>query len=172
MQMTPLPPQDRNSIEGHVLIQRPLGEVFDFYRDFRNLPRFLGDVMAVELKGPTTSRWTIEGPFGIRAHWTVEVTEERENELIRYETTGLPGLRASWEIQFAPGPETAWTDVHEVLNAPLGRIGRAAFALIGKYPAEEVTANLNRLKQLMETGKVSDTSYAVEGKFASPSTAN
>ena len=166
MQMTPLPPQDRNTIEASVQIQRPIGEVFDFYRDFRNLPSFLGDVMAVEPKGPTTYRWTIEGPFGIRAHWTIEVTEERENELIRYESFGLPGLRAIWEIDFAPGVDAGWTDVREELTAPLGRFGRAAFALIGKNPAEEVPANLHRLKQVMETGKVTDTSYAVEGKFS------
>jgi len=31
---------------------------------------------------------------------------------------------------------------------------------------EEVTSNLHRLKELMETGKVADTSDAVPGKFA------
>ena len=38
-------------------------------------------------------------------------------------------------------------------------------ALVGKYPAQEVTANLHRFKQLMETGKVTDTTHAVSGKF-------
>jgi uncharacterized membrane protein len=52
------------------------------------------------------------------------------------------------------------------MKAPLGRLGRAALALIGKFPAEEVSANLRRFKELMETGKVTDTSYSVAGKFA------
>jgi len=43
---------------------------------------------------------------------------------------------------------------------------RAALALIGKYPAKEVSANLHRFKELLETGGVTDTSYAVAGKFA------
>ena len=51
-------------------------------------------------------------------------------------------------------------------KASLGRLGRAALALIGKFPAEEVTANLHRLKEIIETGKVTDTSYAVAGKFS------
>jgi len=51
------------------------------------------------------------------------------------------------------------------MKAPLGQFGRAALALIGKFPAQEVTANLRRLKQLLETGHISDTSYAVRGKF-------
>src|SRR5215468_5539090 len=37
-----------------VTIQCSVGEVFRFYRDFKNLPSFLGDVMAIE-HGPATS---------------------------------------------------------------------------------------------------------------------
>jgi uncharacterized membrane protein len=156
---------DKNTIEARVTIERPIEDVFGFYRDFRNLPSFLGDVMAIEPTGPATSRWTIEGPFGIQAHWTMEVTEERTNELIRYETVTSPTTRTYWEIYFSPGPRPGETVVREVMKAPLGRLGRAALALIGKYPAEEVRANLHRLKQIMETGKVTDTSHSVAGKF-------
>jgi uncharacterized membrane protein len=46
--------------------------------------------MDIEQIGPATSRWTIQGPLGIRAHWTIRVTEERTNELIRYETVAYP----------------------------------------------------------------------------------
>jgi hypothetical protein len=52
------------------------------------------------------------------------------------------------------------------MKAPLGRVGRAALALIGKFPAEEVSSNLYRLKEVMETGRVTDTNYSVPGKFA------
>src|SRR4051794_13898785 len=152
-------------IEASVVIRKPREEVFGFYRDFRNLPRFLGDVMAVEQVNPTASRWTIQGPLGVRIAWTVRVTEERTNELIRYETVSLPLLTTHWEIYFAPGPRTGETEVREVMKAPLGGLGRAMLAVIRKFPDKEVAANLNRLKQLMETGRVTDTSYAVAGKF-------
>jgi uncharacterized membrane protein len=165
MQRTSLAPLGENTIEASVTIRRAVAEVFGFYRDFANLPSFLGDVRAIEQIGPATSRWTIQGPLGIRVNWTIKVTEERTNELIRYETVTSPGLRTHWEIYFAPGPEAGETEVREVMKAPLGRLGRAALALIGKFPAEEVTANLHRLKQVMETGKVTDTSYSVRGKF-------
>jgi uncharacterized membrane protein len=166
MQTTSLPPPDENAIEASVTIHRPVEEVFRFYRDFKNLPSFLGDVMAIEQIGPVISRWTIQGPLGIRANWTIKVTEERTNELIRYETVTSPGLRTYWEIHFAPGSDAGETKVREVMKAPLGRLGRAALALIGKFPAEEVPSNLRRLKEVMETGIVTDTSYSVAGKFA------
>lgn len=158
-------PQDGNAIQGCVVIQRSVQEVFGYYQDFGNLPNFLGDVMAVQQINPTTSRWTIQGPFGIRAHWIVKVTEQRTNELIRYETVSSPRLKTYWEIHFTPVPDTGETEVREVMKAPLGRIGRAALALIGKFPSKEVCANLHRLRERLETGAVTNTSYAVAGKF-------
>ena len=158
-------PQDTNTFEGSVTIRRPVEAVFEFYRDFTNLPKFLGDVMAVKPLGPTISRWTIQGPLRIRARWTIKVTDLHTNEFIRYETVTLPGLKTCWEVQFVPGHEPGETKVHEVMKAPLGKLGRVALALIGKFPAQEVSSNLRRLKEMMETGRVTDTSYAVAGKF-------
>ena len=160
--MTP----DQNRIEASVQIERPVGEVFGFYRDFRNLPRFLGDVMAVEPAGPRTTRWTIQGPFGIQTHWTVKVTDELSDTVIRYETVSSASVR--WEIYFSPAAGRKKTEVREVMISPLGPLGRMALALIGKFPDREVSANLHRLKQILETGKITDTSYAVAGKFPQP----
>jgi uncharacterized membrane protein len=166
MHMTSLPRQDKDTIEANVTIRCAVEDVFKFYRDFTNLPRFLGDVMAIEHIGPTMSRWTIQGPLGIRGNLTIKVTEERTNELIRYETVTFPGLRTYWEIHFCPGSQARETEVRERMKTPLGRLGRAALGLMGKVPAEEVSSNLRRLKEIMETGRVTDTSYSVAGKFA------
>ncbi|HEY2674320.1 MAG TPA: SRPBCC family protein [Rugosimonospora sp.] len=154
-----------NAIEASVAIHRPVADVFSFYRDFENLPRFLGDVMAIERIGAATFRWTIEGPLGIRLRSTIKLAEERANELIRYETTAPPGMRTRWAVHFTPGPGPGRTEVREVLKTPFGGLGRTALSLVGKPPAEEVAANLRRLKQVMETGGVTDTDHAVAGKF-------
>jgi uncharacterized membrane protein len=154
-----------DTVTASVVIRRPVSEVFGFYRNFWNLPRFLGDVMEVQQVDPATWRWTIQGPLGIRTQWTIRVTEERVNEWLRYETVTLPLLKTTWQIYFTPASTARETTVREVMRAPLGSLGRAGLALIGKFPAQEVPANLNRLKELLETGKVTNTTYAVAGKF-------
>ena len=106
MQRTSLP-QGENVIELSVTIKRPVEEVFRFYRDFNNLPGFLGDVMAVEQVGPVTFQWTIQGPLGIRLNSTIKVTEERTNELLCYETAGAPGLRSLLGNPFRPGVKSS-----------------------------------------------------------------
>ena len=166
MDQTPTSSVDENAIEASIVIRCPVERVFKFYEDFRNLPSFLGDVKEIEQVDAATSRWTIHGPLGIQAHWKVSMTAEHGNEFIRYETIAPPGLKTEWEIRFVPGPIAGETTVREVMRTPLGRLGRLALALIGKLPAKEVSANLHRLKELMETGQVTDTRYAVPGKFA------
>src|SRR5262249_15640925 len=96
MQRASLLSRGEDGIEASATIQRAVGEVFRFYRDFKNLPSFLGDVMAVEQIGPATSRWTIQGPLGIRANWTISVTEvarERVDPLRNGRSTRTENLR-------------------------------------------------------------------------------
>jgi uncharacterized membrane protein len=102
MRRISLPPRDDGAIEGRVTIQRSIDDVFRFYRGFRNLPRFLGDVTAIEPLGRATYRWTIQGPLGVRVKWKVKMTEEDTNELIRYETVTSPGLISQWGNPFRP----------------------------------------------------------------------
>jgi hypothetical protein len=54
------------------------------------------------------------------------------------------------------------------MTFPLGVAGRAALAPIGKAPAAEASANLRRLKELLEAGKVINTDHAVEFPDARP----
>jgi uncharacterized membrane protein len=165
MKSMSLGPQPSNAVEARVTIRRPVGEVFEFYRDFENLPRFLGDVMAIERISPVASRWAVQGPLGLRVNMTITVTEEHSNELIRYETATFPALKTHWEVHFVNGPAPGETEVREVVRTPLGGLGRAVLNLIGKPPAEEIPSNLHRLKELLETGTVTDVSHAVAGKF-------
>ena len=56
-------------------------------------------------------------------------------------------------LSLLPGSHAGETEFREVMRALLGRLGRVALALIGKFPAEEVYSNRRRFKQLIETGK-------------------
>jgi uncharacterized membrane protein len=153
-------------IEDSIAIERSVEDVFTFYSDFRNLPLFLGDVVLVELTGDRTSRWIIKAPLGFELHWTVVVNEIRSNALIAYaiESVAVP---TRWVISFSPAPRPGATLVREVMSMPGGLMARLALAAIGKPPAREVRANLKRLKELLETGRVTTMDYAVPGKFTS-----
>jgi uncharacterized membrane protein len=136
---------------GEVVIRCPIHDVYGFYRNFANLPLFLGDVVAVERLTDTTSRWTVTGPFAARIPMTVTITEQRVDQLLRYRTGGPGPLGGHWELAFAVDVGTGGTRIREQIVVPLGPIGRAALTLLGKFPQREIAANLTRLKQLLET---------------------
>lgn len=148
------------TVTGEVVIRRPVHVVYGFYRNFTNVPRFLGDVVAVEQVTDTTYRWIVTGPLGTRVPMRITITEQRVDQLIRYETGGPTPLRGRWELTFTVDTASGGTRVREQLVVPLGAIGRAVLALIGKFPDREVAANLTRLTELLETGEGSDTPSA------------
>lgn len=158
-------PQSDAPLEAGVIIDRPVEEVFAFYRDFGNLPAFLGDVMRVEPIDERTSRWTIQGPLGLDVRWTVAIIEIRPNTFIAYQTESAIA-RVRWEVSFTPGSTAGATMVREVMLAPGGRFAQAALAAVGKPPADEMRANLQRLKEVLETGRVTTMDHAVAGKFS------
>jgi uncharacterized membrane protein len=168
-----LPARLAGTVTGNVVIHRPVHVVYGFYRNFANMPRFLGDVVAVQQVADTTYRWIVAGPLGTRVPATVTITEQRDSQLIRYQTGGPALLRGRWELAFAVDTDAGGTRVREQLVVPLGAIGRAMLAVIGKFPDREVAANLARLKQLLETGDGSDTPSAaaltVPGRPQAPS---
>jgi uncharacterized membrane protein len=154
----------RIRIEDSITIARPVAEVFAFYKDLRNLPRFLGDVVRVDPTGVRSSRWTVQGPFGMKVHWISVVTEIKEGAHIFYETSSRIS-KTKWEIYFSQGKSPEETVVREVLIYPGGRIGKFILATMGKHPAAELHSNLQRFRQLIESGRVTDTSNSIPGKF-------
>ncbi|KGT80344.1 hypothetical protein MA20_06900 [Bradyrhizobium japonicum] len=154
----------RPSIEDNIVIERPVADVFAFYSDFRNLPKFLGDVVRVEPADSNVWRWTVQGPFGAKIHWTSVITEREQGRRIFYETSSAM-FKTRWEVTFAEGQTRNETVVYERLFEPGGRLGSFVLAMLGKHPAAEVHSNLHRLKQLIENGRVTDLSNAVPGKF-------
>jgi uncharacterized membrane protein len=157
---------DHNEIKSTITIARPAHEVYVFYRDMTHFPLFLGDVMAVEPAGPDRYRWTIQEPLGTEIHWIIEVLEAQPDTLLRYGTETAAGLRAIWTTTFEPADQEAAVRVTQSLHMPFEPLSGAVLSLMGKSPQAEVEANLRRLKELLETGKVVTLAHAVPGKFA------
>lgn len=154
-----------SDIMSSVTIARPVREVYAFYADMTHFPQFLGDVMDVEPAGPNRYRWTIQGPMGIPVHWVVDILKARTDAMLCYGTEVTPGLRATWTTTFEVVDQGAATRVSQRLHMPFRNLSNTILTLMGKSPQGEVEANLQRLKELLETGHVTTTAHAVPGKF-------
>jgi uncharacterized membrane protein len=139
-----------------ITVGRSPGEVYSFWNDFTNFPRFMQHVEAVEPAGEGRSRWRVTGPGGTRAEWTSEIVERRENELIAWRCVDTSELYNAGKVTFreAPRGEGTVVTVEMQYAPPGGRIGAALLKLFRKEPGQQVIDDLRRFKQVMETGEV------------------
>ncbi len=143
-------------VEQSVTINRPREELFRFWRNFENLPRFMDNLESVIRLDDRRSHWIAKGPAGTRVEWEAEIHDEIQNELIAWRS--LPGSKVdnAGSVHFTPASDDG-TEVRVILRyaPPAGKLGSAAAKLAGEDPARQVADDLRRFKQVMEAGEVS-----------------
>ena len=131
-------------------------EVYRFWRDFENLPRFMKNVASVTMLDDRRSRWVVHGPAGLRIEWDAELVTDRVNEAISWRSLEGADVDNSGSVQFVRAPGGRGTEVWVEVryDAPGGRIGAAIAKLFGKEPSQQAYADLRRLKQILEVGEI------------------
>jgi uncharacterized membrane protein len=146
-----------------ITINRPPDEVYRFWRDFSNLPRFMKHVESIEPLDTNRSRWTVLGPADLRIEWDAEIIADRRNEAIVWRS--LPGADVdnSGSVQFVRTAGHRGTEVWLEIryDAPGGPIGKAIAFLFGKHPAQLAYSTLRRAKQLIETGEIVESDASI-----------
>jgi uncharacterized membrane protein len=131
-------------------------EVYRFWHDFRNLPRFMEHLESVEILEGRRSRWRAKAPIGKDIEWEAEIVEDRPNEMITWRS--LPGSEVdnTGSVRFLPAPGGRGTEIRVELryDPPGGRLGATVARLFGEAPEQQVASDLRRLKQVLETGEV------------------
>jgi len=67
-----------------VRIEKPINELYRFWRAFENLPRFMTNLESVTDLGNERSRWVAKCPAGLTVQWEAEIINEVENQVIRW----------------------------------------------------------------------------------------
>lgn len=153
-------------------INKPAPELYRFWRDLANLPRFMRHLRSVERIDDRRSRWRAKGPAGTTVSWEAEITEDTPDERIAWRSRPGSTVPNHGSVTFLPAPGGHGTEVrvHLAYEPPAGRLGRMAAKLFGEDPDWQVQDDLRRFKQLMETGEipVSEASYTRGGPAQPP----
>jgi uncharacterized membrane protein len=148
-----------------ITVNRPRSEVYAFWHDFRNLPRFMAHLEAVEISGNGYSHWKARGPAKKAVEWDAEITEDRPGELIAWRSTRSATVPNRGRVRFTDAPGGRGTEVRVELEyePPGGRAATAIARLMGEHPDQQVRDDLRRFKQVMETGEVIRSEGSPEG---------
>ena len=141
-----------------ITINRPPQELFSFWRDFRNLPRFMEHLEDVKVLSPTRSVWTAKAPVGMRVRWEADVINEIEGELIGWQSTENADVATAGSVRFVPsGAGGTEIIVHLQYEPPGRKLGSLVASMFGEEPSQQIRADLRRLKEMLETGEVPRT---------------
>jgi uncharacterized membrane protein len=143
-------------VEQVVTINRPIEEVYQFWRAFQNFPRFMRHLESVQVTSERRSRWRAKGPAGITVEWEAEMIEDRASDWIAWRSLEGADVPNSGSVRFrrAPGARGTELRVQMEYSPPAGKLGRGVAWLFGADPEQQIREDLRRSKQLLETGEI------------------
>jgi uncharacterized membrane protein len=139
-----------------IVVNRTAEEVYRFWRDFENLPRFMYHLKSVRMTEPGRSHWVTAAPGGSSVSWDSELVADHPNELLAWRSVEGSQVETAGTVRFEPRPGGRGTIVRiELEYRPPGGIAGAAFASVFNQSAQQqLHDDLRRLKQVLETGEI------------------
>lgn len=159
------PPFGPRTVRKAITINRPIDEVYRFWRDLENLPRFMAHLESVRVVGEGRSLWAARSPLGGTVEWEALTTEDRPNDLIAWRSVEGSEVDTAGSVRFARAPGDRGTEVHVELtySPPGGPLGVIVAKLLGEAPDQQLQDDLRHFKQVMEVGEVVLSDGALEG---------
>lgn len=139
-----------------VTVNRPRAELFAFWRDFANLPKFMHAIERIEINGHARAKWTVKAPAGQTVTLETEVVTEASDEVIGWRSTEASQIRTVGLVKFHDAPADRGTVVTAEIayEPPAGDLGRLVAKLFGAEPNIQARHELKRFKMLIETGEI------------------
>jgi uncharacterized membrane protein len=137
-------------------IERPVEQIYSFWRHLENVPRVFTHLERVSEFGDGRSHWIARGPADLGVEWDAEIINEVENKLIAWRSLPHSDVVTAGSVNFKPvrGGRATEISVHLQYQPPAGRAGAFLARIFGREPSQTVREDLRRLKQVMEAGEI------------------
>jgi uncharacterized membrane protein len=144
--------RDSTTVEESVIIDRPPQQIYDFWRDFTNLPHFMENIESVTKINEVRSHWVIKAPAGTSVEFNSLVTEDIPGRLIAWKSEEGASVPNRGRVEFIETSSGGGTNVRTTISydPPAGAFGRIVAKLFQREPGVQARQDLDRLKQLLE----------------------
>jgi uncharacterized membrane protein len=140
-------------VQKTINVDAPVEQVFAFWTDYQNFPRFMHNVREVKVQ-EDRSTWLVTGPAGVPVQWTSRVIGLEPNALIEWCSTYDSTVKHEGSVRFQPnGNGGTRVTVRLCYLPPAGAFGHAVASVFGADPKAEMDTDLLRLKTMIETGR-------------------
>lgn len=142
------------NIRTNVTIDKPVDEVYAFWRKLENLPKFMSHLKTVQEKNDSHSHWVAQGPAGIGTlSWDAKILMDEPGRVVSW--TSVPGSTVdnAGKVVFKQrGSGGTELDITISYHAPLGIAGEAAAKLLNPLFENRIKSDIAQLKTYLETG--------------------
>ena len=149
-----------------VTVDAPAEKLYEFWRDFSQLPTVMQHLESVEIIDDTHSKWTAKAPLGQTVSWQAHIERDNPNQLIAWRSAPDASVPNSGSVRFVPAVGGRGTQVKVTLEykIPGGALGATVAKLMGEEPQLQIDEDLRRFKSLMEAGEIPTTKGQPSGQ--------
>jgi len=157
-------------VDQELRINKPVDELYSFWRDLSNLPRFMDHLESVKVINDRLSHWEAKGPAGISVGWDAEIVNDIPGKVIGWRSLEGSDVDNGGSVRFEPINNGAGTVVRISMqyNPPAGQLGEWIARMFGENPKKTIAEDLQRFKELMETGNVTTKTSTKKRSVMSP----
>ena len=140
-------------VEESITINKPIDQVYRFWRNLENLPKFMKHLDSVATREAGVSHWVARGPAGMKVEWDARVINEIDNKLIGWQSLDGSMVSTAGSVNFRETDRGTEVRVRLQYNPPAGKLGAAVARIFGEEPNVQISEDLHRFKELMESGR-------------------
>lgn len=146
------------------VVNRPREEVFSFWRNLENLPKFMKHLHSVNEIDNSISHWKANVPGDlVHISWNAEITKEEENSYIGWQSVAGSQIDNAGKVEFsdANSMERSGTQLNVEINyfPPAGAVGRGIVKLFNGLFENMIREDILNFKHYVE-GEEYKSSYS------------
>jgi uncharacterized membrane protein len=133
-------------------VQAPKEQVFRYWADFENFPRFMQNIEEIRTTGEDTTHWKVKGPLGKSVEFDARTTEKDPDRGIAWNT--IDGeVMTSGEVRFEEiaGDRTRVEVTMNYSDPPGGAVGEKVAGILSD-PQKSMQEDLQNFRRIAENG--------------------
>ncbi len=139
------------NIRTSITINKPISEVYAFWRNLENLPKFMTHLDSVKTISSTASEWIAKGPAGIGLlRWRAAIIKDQKEKLLSWQSNDDAPVKNFGKVLFKAVGNTTEIEVTISYRAPLGIAGQGAAKLLNPIFEKIVHDDILGFKSYLE----------------------
>lgn len=140
-----------------LFIAAPVEEVFDFWKNFGNYPKFMSFIKSVAVNEEGNLTWTALGPAHRILRWRTRILAMIPNQKIIWKSVQDSLITNEGTVEMHASDNGTVLRIDFLYAPPMGALGYGVSHLLGYDPRERFDEDLGRMKQQIEkTSEIAD----------------